>query len=282
MVHLIVAIFALASATAPSVPYMAPDTAVFEVGTADPARTYKLYIKTPPGYDRTEESGRAYPVIYLNDGDLHFMTAAGETLLPYYNKAAAPVIIVGISYAKGEDAIASRQLDYTPAKDASFKNETGGAGRYLDFLKNSIIPFVEERYRIDSNRRAIAGHSLGATFAAYALFEHPGLFSDYIIISPALWFGGNAIANLEDGYSKAHSDLAARVFIAVGDLESPKGGLKRVNMVNDAQAFAVRLRSRDYGGLELRSEVLKGGVNHATSFAAGFARALLVLYPPAK
>jgi hypothetical protein len=189
------------------------------------------------------------------------------------------VIIVGISYAANEDPIASRQRDLTPVADEGFKNETGGAPDYYDFLVGEAASLVEREYRTDPSRRTLAGHSLGGTFGAYALLRDPEAFANYILISPALWYGDHAIGAAEEVYAAAHKALPARVYMAVGDLEGPKGGLKGVDLTNDQIAFAARLRSRNYEGLVLRDEVLEGET-HATSFPIAFLRALAWMFPP--
>lgn len=259
--------------------YAAPRSAVHEVSTKDGERAYRLYVMTPPGYDRAENAARRYPAIYLNDAELFFMTAAGAPLLSYYNKALEETILVGISYAVGEDPIASRQRDLTPVTDASFANETGGAHAYLAFIKEAAAPAIEARYRADPARRTLAGHSFGGAFATYVLLTEPALFSNYIIISPAYWYAGHALAGFEQRYAEAHGDLPARVYLAAGDLEGPKGGLKSVDLANDMSAFAARLRSRGYRSLDLRAEILDDGVTHATSLQAAWLRAQGWLFP---
>lgn len=267
-----------AVATAAPSPYAAPRSAIHDVARGEHA--YKLFVMTPPGYGAPENAGRRYPVIYLNDGELMFMAAAGAPLLSWYNRQLEEVIIVGVSYASGENPIASRQRDLTPVEDASISGESGGAADYLALFREKIIPAIESDYRADPARRTLAGHSFGATFAAYSMFTAPDLFESYILVSPALWYGDRAIAKREDRFFAEHKSLPARVYMAVGDLEGPKGGLKNLDMVNDERAFAARLRSRNYSGFELRDEVLGEGVNHSTSFAAAWLRALEWLYPP--
>lgn len=257
--------------------YAAPRSAVHDIAAG--GRAYRLYVSTPPGYASAQNAGRKYPVIYLNDGDLFFLAAAGEPLLSWYNRVLEETIVVGVSYAVGEDPLASRQLDLTPAADRSFANPTGGAAAYLATIRDRIIPLIESAYRADPERRTLAGHSLGGTFGAYVLLTEPALFQNYILVSPALWVAGHATAGLESAYASSHDDLPARVYMAVGDLEGPKGDLKAIDMVNDEIAFAARLRSRGYASLELRDEVLEGGVNHATAFPIAYLRALEWLFP---
>lgn len=273
------AIVAARAETAPPA-YAVPASAVHEV-TAESGRTYNLYVKTPPGYSQPENARRRYPAIYLNDGELFFLVAAGAPLLSYYNRGLEEVIIIGVSYAAGENPVSSRQRDLTPVADSSFANETGGGSAYLDLFKERIVPLIEREYRTDPARRTLAGHSLGGTFGAYALLTAPGYFANYIIVSPALWYGDHWIAGEEARYAAdGHAALPGRVYMATGDLEGPNGGLLKVDLVNDHIAFAARLRSRNYEGLVLREEILDDGVNHATSFPTAFLRALEWLFPP--
>lgn len=275
---LIAAAFLCAAAPASEAPaYAAPRSSVHEIKAG--TRTYKLYVSAPPSYSSAESVGRRYPVIYLNDGDLHFLAAAGEPLLSWYNRSLEETIVVGVSYSVGEDPIASRQRDLTPVRDESFANDTGGAREYLETIKTSVVPLIEASYRTDPARRTLAGHSFGAVFGAYVLLTEPELFANYILVSPALWYADHALAGYESRYAGTHDDLKARVYMAAGDLEGPNGGLKRVDMVNDEIAFAAKLRSRGYESLVLRDEVLTGGVNHATSFSTAYLRALEWMFP---
>jgi predicted alpha/beta superfamily hydrolase len=259
-------------------PYAVPRSAVHDVSAG--ARAYRLFVSTPPGYSNPENASRKYPVVFLNDGELFFLVAAGAPLLSYYNGVIGETILVGVSYAVGDDPIASRQRDYTPVRDDAISPLTGGAKEYLNVMKTAIIPAIENEYRTDPARRILAGHSFGAVFGLYALFSEPDLFSDYILISPSLWYANHAIAGIEARYAAAHADLKARVYLAVGDLEGPGGGFKAVDMVNDEVAFAARLRSRNYQGFILRDEVLGPGVNHATAFTPAYLRALEWISPP--
>lgn len=261
-----------AAETAPA--YAAPRSAVYDVSAKDSGRAYRLYVMTPPGYAAAENAARRYPVIYLNDGDLFFMAAAGAPLLSYYNKALEETILVGISYAVGEDPIAGRQRDLAPPTA-----ETPGGAAYLAFIRDAVLPATEARYRTDPARRTLAGHSLGGAFATYVLLTEPALFANYIIVSPAYWYADHALAGFEQRFAEAHDDLPARVYMAAGDLEGPKGGLQKIDLANDMSAFAARLGSRGYQSLDLRAEILDDGVTHATSLQAAWLRAAGWLFP---
>lgn len=241
-------------------------------------RSYDLLVKLPPGYQASENSSKRYPVIYLNDGYYCWVTAVG-IVQPAFNKGGyEKAILVGLSYAKGEDRMPSRTRDMTPSKDDSWKLKTGGAREYLTLFKEEIIPFVEETYRADTGRRILAGHSFGGLFGAYALIEEPGLFQDYILTSPSLWFDSETIFALEENAAKAGRNLPGRVYFATGETETPAKGATKNDMVGQQKAFIKRLRSRGYKDLEVRGEIMEGGT-HLTTFPIGFTRALRWLLP---
>ncbi|MEL6258561.1 MAG: alpha/beta hydrolase-fold protein [Pseudomonadota bacterium] len=241
-------------------------------------RNYNLYIKLPPGYGAPENADRRYPVVYLNDGGYCWVTAVGITRPAFSFDAYDQAILVGFSYAKGDKATNSRVRDFTPTQAGDWKLETGGADAYLDFMKNDALPLIEGEYRADPNHRVVVGHSLGGLFGAYALIKEPGLFHDYVLISPSLWFDDEAIFALEEQAAEDGTTLSGRIYFAVGDTETPSVNGGPHDMVAQQVAFAERLRSRGHAGLVVRDEILPGGT-HLTTFPVGFTHALRWLLP---
>lgn len=241
-------------------------------------RTYDLYIRVPPRYGAAENKDRVYPVIYLNDGSYCFQTAAGITDLPMNLGGLEHAILVGISYAKGEKGMASRSRDFTPTSlgpEARYVH--GGARDYLAFLREEVIPFVERGYRVDADRRTLVGQSYGALFGAYALLSEPDLFSGYILTSPSFWFDDEVIFDIEKRFEAAADRLDARVYLAVGDMETPSYHGAPHDLVADQKRFAEALRRRGYNGLEIRNEVIEGAT-HQTTFPIGLTRGLMWLH----
>lgn len=247
-----------------------------EVRTIDSSvlgRRYELYVKLPPSYSSASESQRRYPVIYFNDGGYCWLTAVGATRPPFNFGGYEEAILVGLSYAHGESATASRVRDFTPTADDGWELETGGAKTYLDFIKREVIPFIEQHYRADPARRTLVGQSLGGLFGVFALLEEPGLFHDYILTSASLWFDDEAVFDLELVAADTGRVLSGRVYFAVGETETPAINAGRHDMVGQQRRFAERLRSRGYDGLIVRDEVLEGGT-HLTTYPIGFLRAM--------
>jgi predicted alpha/beta superfamily hydrolase len=238
-------------------------------------RTYDLHIKLPLGYGAPERASARYPVLYLNDATYNFQVAAGITHLPMNAQTIEDVILVGIGYSLESVGDDSRIRDYTPTVAPGWKKQTGGAAAYLTFVENEVIPLVEQRFRVDSKRRAYAGHSLGGLFGAYVLFNKPDLFCCYILSSPSLWYDEHVMWKLEQAYAEKHQDLQASIYVAIGSLEHPhRPRGSTYEMVKDVQTFESKLRLRKYASLKIRSAVIDGAT-HETAFPTALMNGVL-------
>lgn len=266
-------------------PFEVERSAVLAIDSPKLERSYELYVKLPPGYDKPENAQRKYPVLYLNDGPYTFQVASGITRVPFNHGTFEEFILVGVSYAKGEDAVTSRERDLTPFVDIRNKpHATGGARAYLDFLKNEAMPLVEKSYRIDPARRTLAGQSFGGLFGIWVLFNEPGLFQNYVLTSTSLWYNRRAMFDAEAAYAKTHKDLEANLYMAIGSTEHPGGCGKAVSqcpdgpdMVAQQREMLKRLASRKYPSLKLHGKVVDGSF-HTTTFPIGLIWALQDLY----
>jgi predicted alpha/beta superfamily hydrolase len=137
-------------------------------------RTRALRVWLPAGYDpRTT----AYPVLYLLDGqnlfDAKLSTVSGqewqvdETAQALINAGILPpMIVVGIDNAPAF----GRAEEYLPWPDSAFPNpeqHTVKGARLPDFLRESVIPFIEARYRVDATKRGLGGSSYGGLASLY-------------------------------------------------------------------------------------------------------------------
>jgi predicted alpha/beta superfamily hydrolase len=236
-------------------------------------RKYDLNIKLPRHYFKSENKSKKYPVLYLNDAPHTFKVAAGVTHFPSMDKA----IVVGISFAHGENGQYSRVRDLTPEIDESWTNyKTGGAPKYLEFIEHEVFAFIETNYRIDINQRILSGHSLGGSFGAWVLLTKPELFSSYILTSPSFWYKNDWIFDVEEKYFKNNTSLNAKVYIATGALETLENGMRN-DMVTGHVKFLKRLHSRNYQGMSLKDEIVEG-TDHSSTFPVGLAKGLMFIY----
>lgn len=163
-------------------------------------------------------SGHArLPVVYVLDGADLFLTVAEATRRLSRRPEAThvgPAVVVGIE-ANGHD----RSLDFTPgppAEEAIGKRSCGGAGDFMSFLCDQVIPLVEQDFPVDPRHRSLLGHSLAGYFTLQALAARPECFADFIAISPSIWW--NEAGLLADLAAAELSDQ--RVFLASGEWEA--------------------------------------------------------------
>ncbi|MBC8052351.1 MAG: esterase family protein [Sphingobacteriaceae bacterium] len=129
-------------------------------------RKFAVYL--PPGF---ETSQRSYPVLYLLHGSgddqsgwIQFGEVLNITDKAIQEGKSTPMVIIMPDANTGE---------------RGYFNRIDGNWNYEDFFFNELMPYVEKKYRIRSEKRyrAISGLSMGGggTFV-YAL-RHPELFS---------------------------------------------------------------------------------------------------------
>lgn len=266
-------------------PYEIADSEVWDVPDPVSRRSYQVFVALPPSY--AKEPQRRYPVLYVTDADYAFpIIRQINRRLNLDGPKVEEFILVGLSYAKGEDGAVSRRRDYTPTPNGPSTAPAGaihGQGQaYQTYLRDQVKPFIAARYRTDPARALFLGHSYGSLLGAQILFTEPGLFSGYILGSPSLWYDKRHALSLEAGYAARNRDLPAKVFLYVGEYEALRKGDRRysqsVDMVADNQALEKALKDRKYPNLSLKSVVLNDE-DHLTVAPRGFTQGLRYLLP---
>jgi len=135
-----------------------------------------LLIYLPKTYTSNSQS---YPVMYILDGSAHFHHATGIVQYLSSRGLMPEMIVVAVVNV-------NRDRDFTPIREPAYP-ETGGAPKFMSFFKDELIPYVDQNYRTEAYKM-IVGHSLGGTFATYAMVDFPDVFNGYIAISPFLHF----------------------------------------------------------------------------------------------
>jgi predicted alpha/beta superfamily hydrolase len=261
-------------------PYILTGTEVWDVPDPVSQRGYQVFVSLPASYEK--ESHRRYPVLFVTDANYAFPVIREiSRRLNVEHAQIADFILVGLSYAKGEDGTLSRDRDYTPTRNGPRGTPAGtvqGHGpAYQAYLRDRVLPFIAQRYRTDPRRTLFLGHSYGALLGAQILFTDPGMFSSYILGSPSLWYDKHHIFGMEDMYAARHHDLAAKVYMYVGEYETNR--FNRTNdLVADNRALESRLRKRKYPNLVLKSDVLNDE-DHLSVAPRGFIHGLKYLLP---
>lgn len=164
---------------------------------------FNIMIQLPMTYN--PDSSTIYPVMYVTDANRSFPLVANISILLGFPKTDFPeIIVVGIGYKiKGmEDWAAWRTRDLTPTNVPAIDKYTqemllklsgrdiivnsGGAGKFLDFINSELVPFIESNYHVSNTDKALAGYSYGGLFVLYALLKHPEAFNKYFAVGISL------------------------------------------------------------------------------------------------
>ncbi len=261
-------------------PYVLIGTEVWDVPDPVSQRGYQVFVSLPSSYEK--EPSRRYPVLYVTDANYAFPVIREiSRRLNVEHAQIKDFILVGLSYAKGEDGTQSRNRDYTPTPNGP-SNAPAGAVQghgltYQAYLRDRVMPFIAQRYRTDPRHVVFLGHSYGALLGAQILFTDPGMFSGYILGSPSLWYDKHHIFGMEAAYAAQHRDLPAKVYMYVGEYETNR--FNRINdLVADNRELEGKLKKRKYPNLVLKSEVLNDE-DHVSVAPRGFTHGLKYLLP---
>jgi len=138
-------------------------------------RKYAIYL--PPGY---ETSQRSYPVLYLLHG-------AGDDQTGWVQFGEVQHIADKAIKEGKATAIIIVMPDANTGRRGYF-NDVNNEWRYEDFFFDELMPEVENKYRIKSEKRyrAIAGLSMGGGGSYFYAMHRPDLFSSACPLSAAV------------------------------------------------------------------------------------------------
>lgn len=271
-----------ACAAAAGQAYALSDTDVQPVHARSLGRDYDIAVALPASY---ATSTRSYPVLFVTDADYAFPVTRSIAQRLHKHAGLEEVIVIGLSYAKGDTPVYSRRRDYTPTIPRSLASRPqayasdmpgrqpafGGAAAYGAFLVSDVFPLVATHYRADMKRKIFAGHSYGSLLGLHILLSHPDTFDHYILGSPSLWYDRGVLFDDEAAYAKTHRSMPASVYFGIGGQERLAPGAKRLrseesaDMVADLREFDAALNAHRYAGLKTRLEVFDAE-DHASVF----------------
>jgi len=164
-----------------------------------------ILIDVPTGYELTQTT---YPVLYVLDGLTNFHHAA--TTVDFLSRSGRVPQMIVVAIANN-----ARTRDLTPTH-IDERPSSGGAGAFIQFIEEELIPFVDDRYRTQPYR-VLFGHSLGGMFAVYSLFTKPDAFAGYIAASPHLQYDDGQVVGLAEEILEGKPSLNKSLYITVGD-----------------------------------------------------------------
>jgi uncharacterized protein len=184
-------------------------TREFTIQSVSNGAIYNIRVALPDNYSAAEK----YASIYVLDGEENFDLVANKCQEISENYATQNVVVVSIGYGR------DRSIDYTPTKVSTV---TGGGVEFLAFIKNELIPKMEQDFSVDTTRasRVILGHSYGGLFGVCVFAVDNNLFGNYILLSPSIWFDNEVSLQLEKYNRATNKDKQQLVFMGLGEAEN--------------------------------------------------------------
>ena len=242
-------------ATAPG--YTMPSTHMWEMTSTD-GEIYRIFVS----YPAVEAPKEGFPVLYVLDGNALFAGFA-ETRRMLEGSDVGKSIVVGVGYPTDQAYDNRRLYDLTgptpppqPWLEETAKMRAGGWDKFLDFLTGKLRTEIGKRYKIDLNRQALFGHSLGGLFAVHALYSRPDAFHAIIAASPSLFWHEKEMLKAERDFvarlQAGQIPKLSRLMVVAGEREET--ALERW----DPEDFIKRLEPLSAYGLRMRSEIYAG------------------------
>ena len=226
---------------------------------------YKIFIarqKNVARYDR---------VVFMVDANAQFPILLNSYAKIYANgakqnakavpKLSKTVLIVGIGYDSPlAYDIKRRTRDLTPAASGEEYANGGGAAEFYDFVKDELFPLVDKKYSTAKSDKIYFGHSFGGLFGIYALLRDDGIFDEFFIASPSLWWGESQLIRdaLDEG--KFRSNLKAKfIMLVAGSREMRKGKTDKAGILKVADLAKI-LKTK---GLSCEFRLYEGALHGA-------------------
>ena len=177
-----------------------------------------LTVRLPRGY--AENPDKRYPVLFSIDGgpDQDFELLAGIAAEAEFSTSFEPFILIGV---KTEDRYKQLTPKMTRLPIERLKENfgervvPGGAEKFRQYLARDVIPWATSRYRTD--RKVLGAASLGGLFVLDTFLEQPGMFDDYISLTPSLWWDDGRIVDEAAQKLGRHAASDRRLYLTMGD-----------------------------------------------------------------
>lgn len=262
-----------------------PKVERFRLASKAVGDSFEIRVLMPPAIPG--ETTR-FPVLYMTDVHGGFLIDPDAMRLMMIGDVPR-FIAVGIGYASASNILEGllvrardlTQVAATAEVGGSFpianmvrpQVPTGGADKFLAFIRDELMPAIDARYPTDPKERGYWGDSLGGLFGTWVLFTKPDTFNRYILGSSSFWWANEDVMKVAEKYLATHADLTATVFMGVGGLEEDPN----FKMVTNQLKLERMLRAKKFPGLSLTTRIFPDET-HTTVAAMSLIRGLVSVY----
>ncbi len=141
---------------------------------------YMIFFSQPDDYD--PQRSTPYPLLCFTDGN---SAQSYQMVNDYYEQGLIPAAVcVGIGYKSGDEA--KRERDMLLCQEAE---------NFYLFIRDELLPYVQQAYHVNADTRTYLGYSLGGSFGFYtfcrSLELNNRIFHNYVCGDPSLWDSGD-------------------------------------------------------------------------------------------
>jgi uncharacterized protein len=226
-----------------------------KIASAKVGETREFWVSLPDGYS---ESGEKYPVLYMMDGDFNFNSGLiGGLRFAALMGEMPEFIVVGIKNTDRSKDIFPEEVTYPDGT-----KDGGRADRYLDFIREELVPHIEKTYRTD-NFRVLYGTSNTGFTTVYALFHSPDIAHAYVAASATLSIP--LFRTKRDEWIRGFKGGRRRLVMVMGENDLPtvlshNGALKEALDTLAPPELTCRFRVIGNGG-HVPADALEQGLN---------------------
>lgn len=202
---------------------------VSSIASTNIGESYPVRIFLPANYEDNN-----LPVLYVLDGKTYY-----ENVINWVEEIELEAIIVGIGDHLETNMNDLRRRDFLPG--FSYNNATDGYLKFYKFLTEEVIPYIDENYLNNPEKRTLIGHHAAGLFTNFSVIATgPEIqpFFGFISVNSEI-FNFGILRDLADNLE--FSDAAKRSKLSMSQVSS---SLK-------AEWFLELLEEKDYPWLDI-------------------------------
>lgn len=262
-----------------------------------------LYLYLPRGYK--EHTGRAYPLLYMHDGQNCFEAFAADSFAGSWRADLIADALIGqgrmretliVGVSNGQKRRINEYLPpyvthQPPAPSAVWKARQKGyrlrsqpvigqADQTAAYYRYEVDEYLRRNYRVLAGRdqRATCGSSLGGLFSLYLAWERTEFARHHAVMSPSLWITRTpqgtleAVERLRTGERR---DI--RLWLDSGTLDAPGRGDDGLKDTQAARAALIENGYRENG--DFRYYLAEGATHSEAAWAERLPQVFEFLFP---
>jgi predicted alpha/beta superfamily hydrolase len=204
----------------------------------------KIWVYTPDMTSGVHDTSQHYPVLYLLDGDAHFISVAGlvQQLSQANGNTVFPeMIIVAIPNTdRTRDLTPTHVTSDLPAMDSNSSKTSGGGENFIAFIEKELMPHIDSAYQT-APFKLLVGHSFGGLTVMNVLTNHTKLFNAYIAIDPSMWYDHQRFLTTTEEKLKEKKYDGIRLYVGIANTMTD--GMTLDKLKKDTSAATRHIRS---------------------------------------